>query len=210
MSIKVFNSLSNQQKAELKKGVIEVHGKAMNRTALGIVDAMITLYPNASIAELKEMMPDDLNVAAPKNYKSLFKPYTDRMYGVIQPGSIRKECEEQGLDIHASHFTEEVETFKSADGVEVLVAKSWESSDTETGNKDLQLLIDAVKKYGVSVVDYEDKKPFGKGGYKLEVVNPELMKLLHKKRSNSLLKLVVFGIALTLLLAALIYVYKSK
>lgn len=210
MSIKVYNSLSNQQKAELKKGVIEVHGKAMNRTALGIVDAMITMYPNATMAELKEMMPDDLNVSAPKNYKSLFKPYTDRMYGVIQPGSIRKECEEQGLDIHASHFTGEGETFKSADGVEVLVAKSWESSDTETGKKDLQLLIDAVKKYGVSVVDYEDKKPFGKGGYKLEVANPVLLKTIQTGAKNNTKLFLVIGVLLVCLTAGAVYFMTKK
>jgi hypothetical protein len=44
----------------------------MNRTALGIVDAIITLYPKATFAELKEMLPDNINHSAPKNFKSLF------------------------------------------------------------------------------------------------------------------------------------------
>ncbi|MFN5912066.1 MAG: hypothetical protein ACK45H_12075, partial [Bacteroidota bacterium] len=149
MSLRVISKLSESERQALKKGVIEVSGRHMNRTALGIVDAMIQLYPKATFAELKEMMPDTLNPAAPKNYRSLFKPYTERLYGVIQPGSIRQECQEQELDINASHFTEESEIFRSADGVEILVSKTWESSDTETGQHDLQTLINHVEQYGV-------------------------------------------------------------
>jgi outer membrane protein OmpA-like peptidoglycan-associated protein len=172
MSLRVISKLSESERQALKKGVIEVSGRHMNRTALGIVDAMIQLYPKATFAELKEMMPDTLNPAAPKNYRSLFKPYTERLYGVIQPGSIRQECQEQELDINASHFTEESEIFRSADGVEILVSKTWESSDTETGQHDLQTLINHVEQYGVRVVEFVKEKPFKKGGYSLEIIDP--------------------------------------
>ena len=144
MSLKTLEKLSETQKIELKKGVIEITGKAMNRTALGVVDAVFTIFPNITFAELKELLPDKINTSAPKNYKSLFKPYSERLYGVIQPGSIRNECAEQGIDLNASHFIAENETFKTSDGIEVLVSKSWESSDTETGENDLQNLIDHV------------------------------------------------------------------
>jgi hypothetical protein len=132
----LFNKLTHEQRVELKKGVIEVEGKAMNRTALGVVAAVFKLYPNITFAELKELLPDTINPSAPKNYKSLFKPYTDKMYGVVQSGNIRKECQEQGVDINASHFIAEGETFLTSDGVEVLVSKTWESKDTETGEHD--------------------------------------------------------------------------
>ena len=75
---KTFESLTPSQISDLKKGVIEVTGKAMNRTALGVVDAIFTLYPSITFEELKTMLPDSINPAAPKNYKSLFKPYTER------------------------------------------------------------------------------------------------------------------------------------
>jgi hypothetical protein len=180
MSIQVVERLSSSDRASLKKGVIEVTGKAMNRTALGIVDALFTLYPNATFEEMKQMLPDTLNPSAPKNYKSLFKPYTNRNYGVIQPGSIRQECQAQDLDIHASHFTEPNEIFRTADGVEVLVAKTWESKDTETGESDIQNLIDHVVKYGVRVVQVEKKEDFNKGDYNLEVINPSLKEAIQK------------------------------
>jgi hypothetical protein len=205
MSIKTFQKLSPKERDELTKGVINVYGKAMNRTALGIVDALIQLYPNCTFSELKEMLPDTINPSAPKNYKSLFKPYTNINYGVIQPGTIRQQCEKDGLDVNASHFVAEGETFKTSDNIEVLVSKSWESEDTETGEKDLQNLIDHVSQYGVRVVEYTDKKPFGKGGYQLEIINPRLKERLAKKTSLNwlwiLLGVLVVGLITALILA---------
>lgn len=173
--MKIFEKLTDAQRKELKKGVIEVSGKAMNRTALGVVDAIFTLYPNITFAELKKMLPDTINPSAPKNFKSLFRPHSDRMYGVVQPGSIRKECEEHGLKINSSHFIEEDETFKTSDGVEVLVSKVWETADTQTKENDLQNLIDHVAQYGIRVTKVEKKVAFNKGEYNLEVINPTLL-----------------------------------
>ena len=178
--MKVLDRLSEKEKSELKSGVIEVTGKAMNRTALGVVDALIQLYPKATFEDLKKMLPDTINESAPKNYKSLFKPHTKKSYGVIQPGSIKKECQELGLDINASHFTEPDEIFRSSDGLEVMVSKSWESSDTVTGENDLQNLINHVSQYGVNVTKVEKKEAFNKGGYNLEIINPAL----HKRLTN--------------------------
>lgn len=177
--MKTIEKLTDAQRKELKKGVIEVTGKAMNRTALGVVDALFTMYPNLTFSELKEMLPDTINPSAPKNYKSLFKPYTDRLYGVVQPGSIRKECEEQGLDLNASHFTKEDEVFRTADGIEVLVSKTWESADTDTGENDLQNLIDHIAQYGVRITKVEKKVDFNKGEYNLDIINPALLRSIH-------------------------------
>jgi hypothetical protein len=182
----VFEKLTSEEKRELKKGVVEVTGKAMNRTALGIVDALLTLYPKATFADLKEMLPDSINPSAPKNYKSLFIPYTDRMYGVIQPGTIRKECLDGNIDINSSHFTEKNETFISGDGIEVLVSRTWESNDTTVGGNDLQRLIDHVEQYGVRVTKVEKKVAFNKGDYHLEVINPEFIKKLHQPKKKNL------------------------
>lgn len=207
--MKVLNSLTEKEKSELKTGVIEVTGKAMNRTALGVVDAMIQLYPKATFEELKKMLPDTINVAAPKNYKSLFKPYTERLYGVIQPGSIRTECQDQGIDINASHFTKPEETFKTSDGVEVLVSKSWESTDTSTSENDLQNLINHVSQYGVVVTKVEKKLAFNKGEYNLEIINPILFKRLTNPEEKKKFPWWILILAL-LLLGILAYFLLSK
>jgi len=175
----VLNSLSNEERKLLNNGVIEVRGKAMNRTALGVVDAMFQLFPKATFAEMKQMLPDIINPSAPKNYKSLFNPYNpDRLYGVIQPASIISESEGTDINIHHSHFTEPQERFTTSDGVEVLVSRTWETSDTATGESDIQNLINHVKQYGVRVVQLEKKENFNKGEYHLEVINPQLYAIL--------------------------------
>jgi hypothetical protein len=194
-----------RNKQEIQKGIILVVGKHMNRTALGIVDAILTVYPNLSFEELKEMLPDTINPSAPKNYKSLFAPYNpNRKYGVVQPGSIKKEAIENGLDINASHFTENEEIFITSDGIEVLVSKSWETSDTLTGENDLQNLIDHVKQYGIIVNAAEPKtEPFKTGSYQLYILNDQLLKEINNfKKTNYLF----IGIALAIIIS-LIAVY---
>ena len=203
--IKVFEKLSEDKKQLLKKGVIEVSGRHMNRTALGVVDAIIQLYPSATFDELKQLLPDSINPSAPKNFKSIFRPYSDKMYGVIQPGSIKKDCESEGFDIASSHFTDAEEIFKSSDGIDVYVSKNWESKDTETGEHDLQNLINQVEQYGVKVVEFNKEKPGKKGGYSLEVINQQLYDDLRNPKSKPfpwwiiLIALVLLGLVIYLL-----------
>jgi hypothetical protein len=210
--MKLLTKLNTAEKQELKKGVIEVYGKHMNRTALGAVDAILKLYPFITFDELKEMLPDTINPAAPKNYKSLFKPYTDRLYGVIQSAAIREEYEKAGLDINASHFTDEGETFKTIDGIEVLVSKSWESKDTATNEHDLQNLIDHVAQYGIRIVSFEAKgQDFTKGGYFLKIANPILFNKIstNKKSGSKIIWLLLFlGIAISVA-AILFFLYQK-
>jgi len=184
-----YDSFLKRNKQEVQKGIILVVGKHMNRTALGIVDALLTLYPQLSFEELKEMLPDTINPSAPKNYKSLFAPYNpNRKYGVVQPGSIKNEAIENGLDINASHFTETEETFMTNDEIEVLVSKSWESSDTQTGENDLQNLINHVKQYGIVVNAAEPaSEPFKTGSYKLYILNKNLFNELNNFKQGNYL-----------------------
>jgi outer membrane protein OmpA-like peptidoglycan-associated protein len=205
--MKTFDKLNSEERKSLSKGVIQISGRAMNRTALGIVDAMFQLYPHASFDEMKEMLPDSINESAPKNYKSLFKPYTSKPYGVIQRFDIKEEAEKENINIGASHFTEENEMFTTSDGVKVLVSKSWESKDTENKSHDLQNLINHVEQYGVRVVDYDKNKAFQKGKYSIEIINPSLHKKLieEEKKSNKWLWIILLLIILGLLASFLLF-----
>jgi hypothetical protein len=208
--IKTLDNLTESQISELKKGVIEVSGKAMNRTALGVVDAIFTLYPKITFSELKLMLPDTLNPAAPKNYKSIFKPYTDRRYGVVQSGEIRKQSKEEGLDVSASHFVEPEEIFYTSDGIEVLVSKSWESNDTETGENDLQNLIDHVAQYGIRVTKVEKKMAFNKGSYDIRVINPSLLNGIQNSEKKINYWWIIILILLILLGLLFFFIYNNS
>jgi len=207
--MRLYSKLSEEDKNKLRKGVIEVSGKAMNRTALGIVHAMVRLYPKATFAELKEMLPDSINPSAPRNFKSLFRPHSEVDYGVIQPGSIREECQRQGLDIGGSHFTEPDEVLRSADGIEILVSKSWESKDTLTGEHDLENLIEHVAQFGVRVVEFDRNVPGEKGGFTLRVIDPKAIEDITKEAVKQPFPkwLLIVILALVLLVLLNLYAY---
>lgn len=212
MAIKTLEKLTEAQRKELKKGVVEVEAKTMNATALGVVDALLKIYPQSTFAELKEMLPDEINPGFDKfgnanengkKYDSLFKPNGERLYGVIQPGSIREESEKRNLILSKSHFVGEGQTFKTSDGVEVLVAYKWESKDAVTGECDIENLIKHVEQYGVKVVSFESSMPFKKGEYKVDIINPTLLQTIQNPPKKKFPWWII--ILLLLLLAGILF-----
>jgi len=178
--MKTLEKLTDSQRRELKEGVIEVTGVFMNRTALGVVDAIFTMYPLITYAELKQILPDKLNPSGPYTPKTIFKPHTKRDFGVVHSfDEIDRLFKEGNLTYETLFFLEEGEVFKTSDGVKVIVNKSWETKDLETGENDLQNLIDHVKSYGIRVIQVKKNKPFNKGKYNLEIINPTILHLLN-------------------------------
>jgi outer membrane protein OmpA-like peptidoglycan-associated protein len=216
--IKVYKELNHSERDQIKKGVIQVYGSAMNRTALGIVDAFLTLYPKTTFTELKEVFPDSINMGCTNRFKSIFMPYTDKPYGVFQKYELLKEIEKEGQDGSQSHFLDVNEIFTTGDGVKIMVSRVWESSDTINKMSDLQGLIDVSKDYGIIVVDFEPRKPFKKGKYQLEVINPLIFEKLTSEKdadvskivSSSLLKrkLIIGAVVFALLLAIAYALYR--
>ncbi len=202
-----YDKLSEAQKEEIKKGVIRVSAKAMNRTALGIVAAAIQMFPDCTLDDLKQILPDHLNPAAPRNYKSLFNPYSSRPYGVIQSGSIRQECINEGLDVSASHFTQPGESFTLKDGTEILVSRSWESRDTETGEHDLNNLIKHVSQYGIIVEEAGPGTVLGEHAFKIDVLRQDLLDSMRNPPKNNMLKWILLGAGA---LAAFLFWYMNR
>jgi outer membrane protein OmpA-like peptidoglycan-associated protein len=168
-------NLTQDERNKFQNGVIQVNGKAMNRTALGIVDAYFTLYPNTTFAELKEVFPDNINPSGPKQVKTIFKPYTDRDFGVVHSlEEIKTEFAKAGLPYENSFFLEKNEMFETSDGITVIVNKLWESKDTSTGEVDLENLAKQALKFGIVVNKFEAKTPFTKSSYSLDFIQPDL------------------------------------
>lgn len=175
--------LTPEESQQFKNGVMQVNGKAMNRTALGIIDAFLQLYPQATFADLKAAFPDSINPQAPRQApKSIFRPYSERDFGVVHSlEEIQTEFEKNELPYQGFFFLEENEKFKTADGVTVVVNKLWESNDDISGRSDLELLAEHAVKYGIVVNKFEPRSSFSKGSYSIDIIDPALKDKLSGK-----------------------------
>jgi outer membrane protein OmpA-like peptidoglycan-associated protein len=174
--------LSFEEQSKFEAGVIQVNGKAMNRTALGIIDAFFTLYPKTTFSQLKEAFPDSLNPSGPKQVKSIFQPYTEKEFGVVHSlEEIKTEFAKANLPFDGLFFLEEKEMFKTSDGVTVIVNKLWESKDNSTGKNDLENLANQAQKFGIVVNKFEARKAFSRGTYSLDIIQNELFSLISGK-----------------------------
>ena len=125
---------------------VKIYGKAQNRTALGIVNAYLVMFPEATLDELRQAFPNKLNHAN----KELFVP--------------KKDLQEGGH--FDSYFTHEDELLITGDNKKVAFFKLWPS---ESFNE----LVSHASMYGIEVDKFEAaEKGIGKkGGFSLEYLN---------------------------------------
>lgn len=165
------------------EALIKVHGKAQNRTALGIMHAYLELNPKCSLADLQAAFPDSLNPdsGVKVNFKTLEE--------------IRKQME--GME-WKGYFTDDDCLLEFNDGSKVAVVSMWTKPSFDR-------LVARAKEYGIVVASFEaaDKGIGKKGGYYLEYLKPEVQPKPKKKKSKSLLWIILALIILALLGALL-------
>ena len=170
--------LSPEEQKQFENGVIQVSGKAANRTVLGIIDAFLHLYPDVTLEELKKAIPDELNPSGFPSPKTIFNPHTDKPMGFVHPITIKEEFikADIGENFSKVFFTDEEDIFtlKSGDKVVVIKMIDTNAGDRETGKSDLEVLANHVKQYGIVVNKFEERTPFKKGKYSLEKINNDL------------------------------------
>ena len=129
---------------------IRVHGKAQNRTALGIVNAYLVLFPKATLEDLKQAFPDSLNPDS----------------GVKVNFVDMKKVDSVNTENWNGFFTAEDEVLHLADGTTVAVVKMWTKTSFER-------LVNQAAKYGIEIASFEQaEKGIGrKGGFTLEYIN---------------------------------------
>lgn len=223
--MKLPNFTSEEQK-KFENGVIQVNGKAMNRTALGIIDAYFKLFPKTTFSELKQTFPDNINPSGPKQVNSIFKPHTERDFGVVHSlEDIKIEFTKAGLPYEGLFFLEKEEMFKTSDEVTVIVNKLWESKDTLTGEADLENLAKQALKFGIAVNKFEARKPFGRGSYSLDILQNDLLEKINgttkinerevirdkiiEKKMTPFWAWIILGLALIILILWFAGVFKS-
>ncbi|MDR0866483.1 MAG: OmpA family protein [Candidatus Symbiothrix sp.] len=125
------------------KAKIRVYGKDQNRTALGIINAYLTLNPNASLADLQRAFPYSLNP-------------TGTVKETIVPIS-----EAAGKPNEFFEKPDELITLK--DGQKASLKYLWEKPNFEK-------IKEHAKLFGIEAADTAETPPFKEGSYKLELI----------------------------------------
>jgi len=126
------------------KAKIRVYGKSQSRTALGIINAYLKLYPDSTLSDLQQAFPKSLNP----------KSFTDN---IIVP-----EKETRGQE--KLFFEKEDELIVLKNGKRLAMVEAWRKEDFDA-------ICEHAKQYGIIVADMEETKPFEKGSYELEYLD---------------------------------------
>ena len=155
---------------------VRVYGKAQNRTALGIVNAYLIMYPHATKEDLEKAFPLELQ---PKGtWNSLFRTETE----------YNKNVANQGL-----WFGEKEERLKLQDGSEVIFLKLWPKDKFEN-------IVNHAKQYDIEIAEFTEGVKGEKGGYRLEYLNGYVPPVVATKKSPIWLWILIGLAAIAILL----------
>lgn len=154
---------------------IRVYGKAQNRTSLGIIHAYMTMFPQATLADLRKAFPNSLN--PDKGTEENFIPANEKGTTANWDG----------------YFKNEDELLTMGDGQKVSVVKMWTKPSFER-------LISQAKLYDIEIAQFDPaEKGFGKkGSFYLEMLNGYTPPAREEKKSNKWLIPVIIGALLLL------------
>lgn len=158
---------------------VRVYGKAQNRTALGIAQAYIVMYPHATLADLRKAFPN--TICPDSGVKELFLPVA--------------EAETFNTKMNL-YFTKPDEVLTLGDGSQAALAQVWSKPSFER-------MVEQGKLYDVEVAEFEKTAhPGQRGGYRLEYLNGYVPPVPEKKKSLAwlwiLLGLIAVGVIIFL------------
>lgn len=139
---------------------VRVYGKAQNRTALGIAQAYMVMYPHATLADLRKAFPN--TICPDSGVKELFLPL----------------AEAETFNTKMSlYFTKPDEMLNLGDGSQAALAQVWSKPSFER-------MVEQGKLYDVEVAEFEKTAhPGQRGGYRLEYLNGYVPPVPEKKKS---------------------------
>lgn len=130
---------------------VKVHGKAQNRTVLGIINAYLVIYPQATLEDLKKAFPASLNATYSTPEKPLFITKEDKVWHEYLTA--------------VGYFQEAKDCIKTADNKTVAVAGMWNKETFER-------MVEFAKQYGIEVASFEEREQGAKrGSFTLEYLN---------------------------------------
>lgn len=126
---------------------VRVYGKAQNRTALGIMNAYMVMYPHATMEDLQKAFPNELN------------PDSGVKVNFVKAGDKGTDANWNGF------FQKDDELLTMGDGTKVAVVSMWTKPSFDR-------LVSHAAQYGIEVAKYEESEGGGKkGSFRLEHLN---------------------------------------
>jgi len=126
------------------KAKIRVRGKSQSRTALGIINAYLKLYPDSTLSDLQQAFPKSLNP----------KGFTDN---IIVPAEEAKKHEKL-------FFERDDELIVLKNGRKLSLVELWTKEEFDA-------ICEHAKQYGIEATEVEETKPFERGSYELEYLD---------------------------------------
>lgn len=126
---------------------VRVYGKAQNRTALGIMNAYMVMYPHATMEDLQKAFPNELN------------PDSGVKVNFVKAGDKGTDANWNGF------FQKDDELLTMGDGAKVAVVSMWTKPSFDR-------LVSHAAQYGIEVAKFEESEGGGKkGSFRLEYLN---------------------------------------
>ena len=126
---------------------VRVYGKAQNRTALGIMNAYMVMYPHATMEDLQKAFPNELN------------PDSGVKVNFVKAGDKGTDANWNGF------FQKDDELLTMGDGTKVAVVSMWTKPSFDR-------LVSHAAQYGIEVAKFEESEGGGKkGSFRLEYLN---------------------------------------
>lgn len=135
---------------------VRVYGKAQNRTALGIVNAYLVMYPHATLDDLRKAFPNELSA-----YDEFFLDEKGMQELIDEEMSKGNKFFGTGQ----GYFQKDDEIITLADGTKVYMVSMWQE-------KQFKPLVNlALRDYDIEVAEFEKTMKGEKGGFRLEYLN---------------------------------------
>lgn len=126
---------------------VRVYGKAQNRTAQGIMNAYMVMYPHATMEDLQKAFPNELN------------PDSGVKVNFVKAGDKGTDANWNGF------FQKDDELLTMGDGTKVAVVSMWTKPSFDR-------LVSHAAQYGIEVAKFEESEGGGKkGSFRLEYLN---------------------------------------
>lgn len=168
---------------------VRVYGKAQNRTALGIINAYLVMYPQATLEDLQKAFPNALNPDC--GSKKIFMTEKEIMNHVAAGDLWYTQAQ--------GYFVKDDEWLIMPDKTRVGLVSMWTKASFER-------LVSHAAQYGIEIAKFEaaDKGIGLKGSYKLEYLNGYVPPAPATTKSKTWLWILIAAIVAIAILAILL------